>query len=265
MSHIVAIQEKVHYIYGSERIRFALLRLVDFPINHKRVERLMDVHGLQSKLRRKKKRVYRKHKPEEVKENILSRDFQAMRPNEKWVTDITEIKLDHWKKKRYICTILDLYDNYPIACVVGARNNVALVHKALNIALKEERAEPTLLHSDRGFQFTRKQFCAYLGKNNIIQSMSRVSKCIDNGPVESFQGLMKDEIQLMFDNKTPEQFEDYLAEYLFFYKHERLQKRLKGLTPQEARDRAKQSTTPPVYPIPINYQVKKYWDTLSKQ
>lgn len=246
-------------------MRLALLRLVDFPINHKRVERLMDIHDLQSKLRRKKRMNYRKSKPEEIKENILSRDFQANKPNEKWTTDITEIKLANWTKKRYICTILDLYDNYPIACVVGDRNNIELVNRALRIALKQERVEPTLLHSDRGFQFTRKRFGFYLKEHNLIHSMSRVSKCIDNGPIESFQGLIKDEIQLMFENKTPHQFEENLLKYLSFYIHERPQKRLKGLTPQEARDLGNKSTTPPVYLIPINYKVKKYWDQLSKQ
>lgn len=246
-------------------MRMMLTRLVDYPINHKRIERLMDIHNLQSKLRRKKRINYRKSKPEEVQENILSRNFQATKPNEKWVTDITEIKLPKWHKKLYICTILDLYDNYPIACVVGDRNNVPLVNQAVEFALQKTRKESTLLHSDRGLQFTRKKFVHFLKENNIIHSMSRVSKCIDNGPIESFQGLMKDEIQLLFENSTPEQFEENLIQYLDFYINTRPQKRLNGLTPQEARDLALSTNQPPIYLIPINYKVKKYWEQLPIQ
>lgn len=246
-------------LYGSYRLRMAIQPQLTFKVNHKRIERLMRVNNIQSVFRKKKKNNSNKTvKPEEVSENILSRDFNATQPNQKWVTDITEIKEPGWSTKLYISSILDLYDNYPVACIVGSSNNVNLVEECLRLANTQRNEESTLLHSDRGFQYTRKVFKSNLEKQGICHSMSRVSRCIDNGPIESFQGIMKEEMRILFDISTPEKFKAALSKYLQFYTDERPQRRLNGQTPNQVRAAAHQSENPIPYPIPKNYRVEKY-------
>ena len=89
--------------------------------NHKRIYRLMKLTGLKSVIRKKKKR-YIKSTPQFVSENILNREFTASKPNEKWVTDVTEFKYGYGKKA-YLSAILDLYDNSIVAYVIGHRND----------------------------------------------------------------------------------------------------------------------------------------------
>ncbi|MGX4669825.1 transposase [Cerasibacillus sp. JNUCC 74] len=116
--------------------------------------------------------------------NILNREFQAEKPNEKWVTDVTEFKYDQ-SKKAYLCAIRDLYDGSIISYVLGHSTNNQFVFKTLDQATVLLNEEQPLIHSDRG---NSKGFKRKIDEAEMTQSMSRVGRCIDNGPMELFLG-----------------------------------------------------------------------------
>src|SRR5699024_1536009 len=109
-------------------------RLFNRTFNKKRIRRIMRVAGIESVIRRKKKR-YVRSTPQHVAENILNREFKAEKPNQKWVTDVTEFKYGN-SKKAYLSAILDLYDNTIVSYVVGHSNNNPLVFKTLDKAVE---------------------------------------------------------------------------------------------------------------------------------
>ncbi len=98
--------------------------------------------------------------------------------------------------------------------------------------------EQPLIHSDRGFQYTSKGFKRKIDEAQMAQSMSRVGRCIDNGPIESFFGTLKCEKYYLHKYKTFEELTTAVDAYIHFYNYERYQKRLNGLSPIEYRDKA---------------------------
>jgi len=193
----------------------------------------MRLSGLQSVIRRKRKR-YIKSTPQHVAENILNREFIADRPNEKWVTDVTEFKYGN-SKKAYLSAILDLYDKSIVAYVLGHSNNNNLVFKTLDLALEASQGASPMIHSDRGFQYTSIGFKQRLNTAGMTQSMSRVGRCIDNGPMEAFWGILKCEKYYLHKYYTYEDLSNAVDEYISFYNTKRLQEKLNGLSPMEFR------------------------------
>ncbi|AIM16030.1 transposase [Bacillus sp. X1(2014)] len=200
-------------------------------VNHIRIYRLMRMAGIQSVIRRKKTR-YRRSKPQHVAENILNREFTAEKPNEKWVTDVTEFKYGP-SKKAYLSAILDLYDGSIISYVLGNSNNNKLVFETLDKALIQLDDEYPLIHSDRGFQYTSHGFKRRIDKAGLTHSMSRVGRCIDNGPMESFWGTLKSEKYYLHKYETFEELSKDIDHYIYFYNNERFQEKLNGLSPVE--------------------------------
>ncbi|TCS78632.1 integrase-like protein [Tepidibacillus fermentans] len=105
----------------------------------------MKVSGLQSVIRRKRKH-YPRSSPQHVTENVLNREFKATKPNEKWVTDVTELKYGS-SKKAYLSAILDLYDGSIVSYMLGHSNNNQLVFKTLDQAIASLQGEQPLIHS----------------------------------------------------------------------------------------------------------------------
>jgi putative transposase len=230
------LYKKVDGIYGYRRITMNLNRTKSKSINHKRVYRLMRIAGIQSIIRRKRKK-YRSSTPQHVAENVLNRNFNAKKPNEKWLTDVTEMKYGS-SQKAYLSAILDLHDGSIVSYVLGTSNNNPLVFKTLDLALEANLDATPLLHSDRGYQYTSPAFKRKIEKAKIVQSMSRVGRCIDNGPMEGFWGTLKCEKYYLNKYSTFEELKKDIDEYIKFYNNERLQKRLKGLSPLEYRAKA---------------------------
>jgi len=116
-------------------------------------------------------------------------------PNEKWLTDVTEFKWYEGTEahKVYLSAILDLYDRRIVSFVIGERNDNPLVFKTFDKAVKANPEVHPIFHSDRGFQYTSRTFRHKPEKAGMTQSMSRVAKCIDNGPMEGFWGILKRE------------------------------------------------------------------------
>jgi len=211
-------------------------------LNHKSfsegyIHRLMNVLGLTARIRRKK--VNRKKiKPEYTKENILSRDFASKLPNEKWLTDVTEFSIPGESKKLYLSPIIDLYDNSIIEYELSFKNNNHLVFSMFEKAIKKYPDARPIFHSDRGFQYTSSIFKNKIEEANMIQSMSRVGRCINNGPMEGFFGTLKSEMFYRKTFKTLEELKERIVEYIEFYNEKRFQKRLKCMAPIEYRNHA---------------------------
>ncbi len=168
-------------------------RLLNKQYNHKRIYRLMKSINMKSVIRKKRK-PYLQSTPQITAENKLNREFYAKKPNEKWLTDVTEFKLLNGQKA-YLSAIFDLSDKSIISYVVGYSNNNKLVFDTFDLAVIANPTAKPLFHSDRRFQYTtNRTFKAKLDKINATQSMSRISRCIDNGPMEGFWGTLKCEM-----------------------------------------------------------------------
>ncbi len=197
----------------------------------------MKILGLKSVIRIKKKR-YIKVSAEEIAKNKLNREFSASRSNEKWLSDVTEFKYA-CGKKAYLSAILDLYDNSIISYEIGHRNDNSLVFKTLDKAIESNPGARPLFHSDRGYQYTSYGFRRRLEVNGMEQSMSRAGRCIDNGPMENFWGILKSErYYLKGKYKSYEELKIDIENYINFYNNKRLQKRLNSMSPLEYRTHA---------------------------
>lgn len=224
-------------ILGYRRMTMFINKLNQKSFSEGYIHRLMNVLGVKARIRRKK--VNRKKvKPQYVKENILSRDFTAGVPNEKWLTDVTEFSLPGDNRRLYLSPIMDLYDNSIIQYEISFKNNNQLVFKMFDKAIKKYPTAKPIFHSDRGFQYTGNIFKSKLEKAGMTQSMSRVGKCIDNGPMEGFFGTLKSEMFYEKEFKTLEELKEKIVEYINFYNEQRFQKRLGCLTPIEYRNQA---------------------------
>ncbi|MDP4097390.1 IS3 family transposase [Paenibacillus sp. P96] len=233
---MLLLYEKVERTFGYRQLTLHLRRQMDSIINAKRVYRLMKLQGIRSVTRRKRKK-YVGSTPQQVAENVLNREFEAEMSNQKWVTDVTEFKYGNGKKA-YLSAIKDLHDKSIVAYVLGHSNNNALVFKTLELALKAAPESRPLLHSDRGFQYTSLRFKEMLDEAKLTQSMSRVGRCIDNGPMESFWGTLKCEKYYLHTYQTFEELQKDIDDYIHFYNYERLQAKLNGLSPNEFRTKA---------------------------
>lgn len=148
--------------------------------------------------------------------------LEAENINEKWLTDVTEFKLTNGTKA-YLSAILDLKDNSIISYVLGTSNNKLIFDTLDKATIANPTASP-LFHSDRGFQYTSKSFKNKLNDINATQSMSRVGRCIDNGPMEGFWGTLKSEMYYLRKFDRYKDLEQAIDEYIEFYNTKRLQK-----------------------------------------
>lgn len=224
-------------ILGYRRMTMFINRLNHKSFSQGYIYRLMKYLDISARIRRKK--INRKIiKPEYTKENVLSRNFTASEPNEKWLTDVTEFSIPGDNRRLYLSPIMDLYDNSIIEYELSFRNNNLLVFKMFDRAVKKQPNAKPIFHSDRGFQYTNNNFKDKIKKAGMTQSMSRIGKCIDNGPMEGFFGILKTE---MFHGKTFKSIEDLkqaIIKYIEFYNEKRFQKRLRCMAPLEYRNHA---------------------------
>lgn len=203
-------------------------------VNVKRIRRLMRILGLKSVIR-KKRPGYIKSTPEVTAENVLNRDFRATVPFEKWLSDVTEFKyyIGPEVKKLYLSAILDLYDRRIIAYKLGDSNNNALVFETFDEARSLYPNAKPIFHSDRGFQYTSKTFHQKLVEAGMIQSMSRVGRCLDNAPMEGWWGILKSEMYYLRRFTSREALVSAIENYIRFYNTRRYQKRLNCMSPYE--------------------------------
>ena len=207
--------------------------------NDKRILRICRKLGIKSTIKYANNGCTRQAKnPQYIAENILNRKFSAQAPNEKWLTDVTEF---HYyvgleKHKVYLSAILDLYDRRIVAYVIGDSNNNDLVFRTFDEAIQANPDAHPLFHSDRGVQYTSRAFHKKLESAGMIQSMSRVAKCIDNGPMEGFWGILKRERYYGRHFSSREALVSMIEEYIEYYNGRRLQRNLGIMTPMEKHE-----------------------------
>ncbi|WMT42168.1 IS3 family transposase [Paenibacillus sp. D2_2] len=224
--------------YGYRRIRDEL-RNREHQVNHKKVQRIMKELGLISIVRVKKYRSY-KGKVGQIAPNLLDRNFKAERPNQKWVTDITEFKL--LGEKLYLSPVLDLYNGEIISYTIGFRPTYSLVSDMLEQAFERLTIEGKLLmHSDQGWHYQMKQYRQALQRKQITQSMSRKGNCYDNSVMENFFGILKSEFLYIKEFKSIEHFKEELSKYINYYNYKRIKSKLKGMSPVQYRTHAQQT------------------------
>jgi putative transposase len=233
------VKEVIQQIFDEHRGRYGYRRITlelrnrGYLFNHKTVLRLMKELGLKCLVRIIKYRSYR-GKVGKIAPNILQRDFKASKPNEKWVTDITEFHL--FGEKLYFSPILDLFNSEVVAYQIERRPVLPLVTRMLDKAftcLKE--GDTPILHSDQGWHYQMKKYKQALKEHQITQSMSRKGNCLDNAVIENFFGLLKSELLYLQEFESMEHFIQELEDYIEYYNHKRIKEKLKGLSPVDYR------------------------------
>lgn len=139
------------------------------------------------------------------------------------------------ESKAYLSAILDLADKSIVSFVLGHSNNNELVFRTFDIAHEKYPDAKPIFHSDKGFQYTTKTFKKKLEDAGMTQSMSRVSRCIDNGPIEAFWGMLKSEMYYLKKFNSYEELEAAVIEYIDYYNNHHYQKRLNCMSPMEYR------------------------------
>jgi len=202
-------------LYGYRRVT-AVIRNAGTLVNKKVVERLMVALDLRSLVRPKKYRSY-KGVVDTIAPNLLERNFLAQRPNQKWVTDVTEFKVA--EKKVYLSPVMDLYNAEIVAYEVASRPCLGLVTNMLDKAFKRLGNKPKLvLHSDQGWHYQHSQYRHKLAERGLNQSMSRKGNCLDNAAMESFFGTLKSEFFYLKRFESVEELKAGLDEYIHYYR-----------------------------------------------
>ena len=237
-----AAKAEISAIYHENRGRYGYRRITmelhnrGLRLNHKTVQRLMKELGLVCLVRMKKYRSY-KGEAGKIAPNLLQRNFRAEKPNQKWVTDVTEFNL--FGEKLYLSPILDLCSGDLVSYTISARPVLDMVTSMLDKAF-EKLPDGTglILHSDQGWQYQHKKYQTMLKEKGIRQSMSRKGNCLDNAVIENFFGLLKSELLYLQKFDSIEHFKRELLDYLDYYNNYRIKAKLKGLPPALHRQQA---------------------------
>ncbi|KXU03089.1 Mobile element protein [Streptococcus gallolyticus] len=234
MKKIKEFHRNYNGILGYRRMTTFINRQLGTNYNKKRIRRLMRILGLSSVIRRVRHSCT-KAGEQFYTENILNREFTASAPNQKWCTDVTYLQYG-LGKKAYLSAIKDLYDGSIIAYEISHHNDNPLVMRTIKKALALNPSATPLIHSDRGSQYTSKEYRYIIRQSGLTQSMSRVGKCIDNAPMESFWGHFKTESYHLKKYKTYDELVTDVEAYIDFYNTQRYQAKRNNLTPLEFRN-----------------------------
>jgi len=231
---LLALYKKYDRRLGYRQMQLFLLQEYGMWVNHKKVLRLMQEIGIRSCIRCKHRCNYGSSVGGRVAENLLKRDFHAEAPNQKWVTDITQIRVgDSWL---YFSAIKDLFNNEIVAHHMSMRNDNELVLQTFKNAFEKTKDVPGLIvHSDQGFQYTSYAYHDMLPKVGAQISMSRRGNCYDNASMESFFSHLKAEGLYPYDIRSMGEAQRRIEEYIIFYNQGRPQRKLNKLTPVEYR------------------------------
>ena len=251
MEEIAVIYKNNHKRYGYRRITLQL-KNEGWKVNHKTVKRLMSKLKIYGITPRSKYKSYKGgfngtvdnkllHKSVDTKKHKTEyiRDFSTSDVNEKWATDVSEFHIA--AGKLYLSPILDMHNreivSYSISKHPGYKQITDMLNKAFN---KFDDLGNLIFHSDQGWQYQMYHYRKELKKRGITQSMSRKGNCLDNSPMENFFGKMKNEMFYghEFEFETLEQLQEAMEEYIDYYNNKRIQVKLKGLTPCQARNQS---------------------------
>lgn len=200
-------------------------------INLKKVRRIKRDFGLVTMIRKRSKfrAINAKGIEHSVAPNLVERKFEV--PN-LILVDITELRL-RGGLKAYLFAMKNPLTREIVGFDVSSRPSVALVTDTVEAFLKAV-PEPFMFHSDQGVHFTCEEYRKVLRRWNVVQSMSRKGNCLDNAPIESFFGHLKDEFEYK-DCLSIKDLKRRLKIYMQYYNNKRPQWGLKQKTPAETR------------------------------
>lgn len=212
--------------YGSPRITAELKRR-GFVINHKTIERLMRLMGIQGIYPKKRTTI---PNPEHLKYPYLLNGVRAKAPNHIWGTDITYVRAQGvWF---YLVAILDWYSRYVLTWKLSPVMTVDFCAAALTEALL--MAIPDIHNSDQGSQFTSQQYISLLTQHPQIQiSMDGRGRCFDNIFTERLWRTVKYEEVYLHDYRSELEASSSLSKYFLTYNTKRLHQSLDYHTPAE--------------------------------
>ena len=218
--------------YGWRQIRMNLERKKKVRMNHKKIIRIMKKYNLVAKIRRKNpyKMIMKKTAEHRTFVNQLDRKFTQTTPRKFFCTDITYLFFNH--RIAYLSAIKDIATKEIVAWNVLPHIAMELVSETVKQMDKYHNA---LIHSDHGFHYTNPEYIKKIKALKMIQSMSRKGNCIDNAPIESFFGHLKDDVDYK-NCKTFIELRQLIKNYIPYYNNERAQWDLKKMTPVEYRD-----------------------------
>jgi len=209
---VIDIYHRFYKRYGAPRIAEELNALgIPCCVNH--VAQIMQAEGMKARNGKNFKYMPSANASSNVAENILAKNFNANKPDEKWVSDITYIDVDgEWM---HLAVILDLFSRQIVGWAVDETMTTQLILDAFNMAVARRNVTPGLiLHSDRGVQYRAGEYRQALLEYKITPSMSRKGNCWDNAVMESFFGRLKVELIYAKDYKTLNETYRGLFEYI---------------------------------------------------
>lgn len=219
---IKRVFEEGEELYGAVRIKKALLRDTGWIVNLKKIRRIMKKYDIKVRYHKVfKKNTNRDRLEENVRPNLLKRNFYADKPNQKWSTDITYIIYNG--KRAYLSSIMDLYTRDIIAYKISYKMDNKLVIDTLNEAIRKQKdVHGVILHSDQGFQYTSYEYKAICEANGIIISMSPKGSPVDNSPIESFHSNLKRETLRSYNITSLKQYVNLVKDWILFYNTNRI-------------------------------------------
>ena len=220
--------------YGYHRITLEL-RNQGYSVNHKKVYRIMIKLGLKPLKRNKIKYSSYKGTVGKIADNLIERDFNAEKPNQKWYTDVTKFNLRG--EKCYLSPILDGYNGEIISHNISKSPNLEQINDMLDKGFEGKNLEGLIFHLDQGWQYQHQSYQQRLKNKGIKQSMSRKGISMDNGMMENFFDLLKAEMFYGQEDKYKNIDELVLAidDYINYYNYDRIKVKLKGLSPMNYR------------------------------
>ncbi|WP_145421939.1 IS3 family transposase, partial [Staphylococcus hominis] len=218
---VIELCEANHYTYGYRKITALINQCYTSPINHKRVQRIMQEHQLNCRVRPKK--TTRIGKPYYKTDNLLQRQFKASCPMEVLTTDITYLPFGH--SMLYLSSIMDIYNGEIVAYKIDDKQDQSLVNDTLN---QIDIPEGCILHSDQGSVYTSYAYYKLCEEKGIIRSMSRKGTPADNAPIESFHSSLKSEtFYINNELNSPNHIViDIVEKYIKNYNNNRIQQKL---------------------------------------
>lgn len=224
--------QKTNESYGYIRLT-KYLQAQGIQISQYTVRCIKQQNHLYCKRHKRFKRTTNSDHKRSVYNNLLEQNFAVTAPNVAWVSDITYVwTAEGWL---YLAALKDLCSKQVVGYSLSERMTSQLVCNALSMAIRNHKPSRNLIvHSDRGSQYCSKEYRNMLEKYGFEGSMSRKGDCYDNAPIESFWGILKNELVHHRNYKTREEAKADITKYIeLFYNQQRIQKGLDFKTPNQ--------------------------------
>lgn len=221
--------------YGYRRI-YSIIKSRGIIVSEKVIRRIMKQENLiVPNIKRKKYSSYQGEVSPEVA-NIINRNFRAAKPNNKWLTDITEFHIP--AGKIYLSPIIDCFDGLPVSWTIGTSPSSELVNTMLDKAISTlNDDEKPIIHSDRGCHYRWPGWIERINKAGLTRSMSKKGCSPDNSACEGFFGRLKNEMFYGYSwiGVTIDEFVEHLDNYIRWYAEKRIKLSLGGMSPLDYR------------------------------